>query len=252
MIRRLIREHGHVAHTIYWTLLELVHWKGRGNRLKIPIGDLAHAACTHPMTIRKVLDSLAKTPKVTSGKTSQETSEVSSEVSPKLTWCRVGADLEIELFNFREKQENMRFKPAPNPSQTRSKTGRDRDREGDRDRKDSPSASPLGKSSPSEQTFNAQFNAFWSAYPNKTGKLKAWQSWKRFKLDKCVAEVTSAVRLQARSSQWLKMNGQYVPNPATWLNQGRWMDEIENAAQEQVEAGLSAAQKWMQKTGGSR
>jgi hypothetical protein len=32
--------------------------------------------------------------------------------------------------------------------------------------------------------------------------------------------------LQKTSAQWQKDNGQYIPNPATWLNQGRWDDEI--------------------------
>ena len=27
----------------------------------------------------------------------------------------------------------------------------------------------------------------------------------------------------------MKDNGQYIPNPATWLNQGRWEDELEAA-----------------------
>ena len=35
-----------------------------------------------------------------------------------------------------------------------------------------------------------------------------------------------AVEAHKQSSQWQKDNGQYIPNPATWLNQGRWEDEL--------------------------
>jgi hypothetical protein len=28
------------------------------------------------------------------------------------------------------------------------------------------------------------------------------------------------------SHDWSKDGGKYIPNPATWLNQGRWDDEI--------------------------
>jgi hypothetical protein len=34
-----------------------------------------------------------------------------------------------------------------------------------------------------------------------------------------------AIKEQKASDQWKRDNGQYIPNPATWLNQGRWEDE---------------------------
>ncbi len=35
----------------------------------------------------------------------------------------------------------------------------------------------------------------------------------------------TAIRRQKCGSQWSRENGRYIPNPATWLNQGRWEDE---------------------------
>ena len=35
-----------------------------------------------------------------------------------------------------------------------------------------------------------------------------------------------AISAQKRSRQWTEKNGQYIPNPATWLNQRRWEDEL--------------------------
>ena len=36
----------------------------------------------------------------------------------------------------------------------------------------------------------------------------------------------NAIETAKQSMQWNKDNGQYIPNPATWLNQKRWEDEI--------------------------
>ena len=40
----------------------------------------------------------------------------------------------------------------------------------------------------------------------------------------------SAVTAQKQSRQWRENNGQYIPNPATWLNQRRWEDEVTQTA----------------------
>ncbi len=67
------------------------------------------------------------------------------------------------------------------------------------------------------------FETFWAAYPKKTGKGAALKAWKNSKppLDACL----SALAWQKRSEQWLKDSGQFIPNPATWLNQRRCEDE---------------------------
>ena len=36
----------------------------------------------------------------------------------------------------------------------------------------------------------------------------------------------SAIDTQKKSDQWKKDNGQFIPNPTTWLNQRRWEDEL--------------------------
>ncbi len=41
-----------------------------------------------------------------------------------------------------------------------------------------------------------------------------------------VETLVAAIERQKCSSQWSKDGGQYIPNPATWLNQGRWTDEL--------------------------
>jgi hypothetical protein len=71
------------------------------------------------------------------------------------------------------------------------------------------------------------FLKFWEAYPKKIGKDAALRAWKaRAGTRPALAVLVSAIERQAQSDQWQKENGQFIPNPSTWLNQGRWADEI--------------------------
>jgi len=67
------------------------------------------------------------------------------------------------------------------------------------------------------------FDLFWQAYPKKVGKSAAQKVWNKLlpNIDDCL----KAIAWQRETSQWFKNNGQFIPNPATWLNQERWMDE---------------------------
>lgn len=70
------------------------------------------------------------------------------------------------------------------------------------------------------------FPEFWKAYPNKVGKGAARKIWAKRKPDRALLEVMlAAIAAQKNSSQWQRDGGQYIPNPATWLNQERWEDE---------------------------
>jgi hypothetical protein len=74
--------------------------------------------------------------------------------------------------------------------------------------------------------LDVDFDAWWLTYPKKVGKGEALRIWKRLKpSDELVEKMISAVQVQSTSDQWRRNNGQFIPNPATWLNQGRWMDE---------------------------
>ena len=76
----------------------------------------------------------------------------------------------------------------------------------------------------------ARFDAFWQAYPKKVGKDVAKRAFDKRKVDDdLLAEILKAVKLQAASPQWAKDGGQFIPNPATWLNGGRWQDEVQSA-----------------------
>lgn len=70
---------------------------------------------------------------------------------------------------------------------------------------------------------------FWNPYPKKVGKRACLRSWKRLRPSIELQEkIKAAIEKQKNSEQWKKNLGQYIPNPATWLNQGRWDDEIDD------------------------
>ena len=71
---------------------------------------------------------------------------------------------------------------------------------------------------------DAEFEVFWSAYPTKVGKQPARKAFDKVKVP--VETLVAAIERQKCSSQWSKDGGQYIPNPATWLNQCRWEDEL--------------------------
>lgn len=72
----------------------------------------------------------------------------------------------------------------------------------------------------------ARFAEFWQAYPRKVGKAAAEKSWKRLHLTaELFAKIMAAVETAKHTEQWQEQNGRFIPNPATWLNQGRWDDE---------------------------
>ena len=84
------------------------------------------------------------------------------------------------------------------------------------------------KSSPSEEGLQEQrFSEFWTVYPRKIGKEAAWKAWRRINpTAEHHSKILAAIEQAKNSSQWKRDSGQYIPNPATWLNQGRWDDEI--------------------------
>ncbi len=67
------------------------------------------------------------------------------------------------------------------------------------------------------------FDLFWSEYPNKQAKLAAKRAWLKIKPDER-EEVMSGIARWKRSESWLKDDGQFIPHPATFLNQRRFED----------------------------
>lgn len=74
------------------------------------------------------------------------------------------------------------------------------------------------------------FAEFWKAYPLHKAKPTALKAFGKLKPDRVLLNaILAALSVQKQSSQWTRDGGQYIPHPATWLNQRRWEDEKEVA-----------------------
>lgn len=85
---------------------------------------------------------------------------------------------------------------------------------------------------PASSGYPPAFEAWWADYPKKTGKGDAFRKWKAAK--KGIGADELHTRLLDRLPGLIatqQRDPRYVPNPATWLNQGRYDDPVEEVAQ---------------------
>lgn len=90
--------------------------------------------------------------------------------------------------------------------------------------------------SPKGEAYSADFLTFWEAYPKKVGKGAAWKAFQKVRPEGPLLDLMlKAVGDQRATAAWTREGGQYIPNPATWLNQRRWEDEIEERTRDDDE-----------------
>jgi len=71
------------------------------------------------------------------------------------------------------------------------------------------------------------FDQFWDAYPKKVAKEAARKAFAKHKPDvELLGKMLATIEQYKRTDQWTKDGGQFIPNPATWLNQMRWEDQV--------------------------
>ncbi len=84
----------------------------------------------------------------------------------------------------------------------------------------------VGKKRTPRKSYSEKFEKFWAAYPKKKAKGDAEKAFNKLKPDDELLEtILKALEWQRSSKDWTKDNGQYIPNPATYLNGRRWEDE---------------------------
>jgi hypothetical protein len=98
------------------------------------------------------------------------------------------------------------------------------------------------------QTFvDDGFESFWQAYPKKTGKGAARKAWEKARPD--IQQVQAALSWQVESEAWTKEHGQFIPNPATYINQERWTDEPPKIAMTKLtkygQRALAVGEAWL-------
>jgi hypothetical protein len=76
--------------------------------------------------------------------------------------------------------------------------------------------------------MNEPFERFWNLYPRRIAHKKAEQSWRQIPLYKH-SDVIEGLKKHLIFWKQQGTEKQFIPYPATWLNQERWKDEIELA-----------------------
>jgi hypothetical protein len=72
------------------------------------------------------------------------------------------------------------------------------------------------------------FLIFRECYPLKVKKPKALAAFLKLKPDKALLDcMLAAIDRQKQGRAWRKDNGQFIPHPATWLNNRQWEDDIQ-------------------------
>jgi len=75
--------------------------------------------------------------------------------------------------------------------------------------------------------YTSDFLSFYNSYPKRIGRDAAWKAWQNCNGRRPnLVDLIQAIENQKKSENWTKENGKYIPHPSTWLNQGRWADEV--------------------------
>lgn len=194
-LRESVKEFGHVAYSTWWIILECLHWHGVGDRLVIDEVELARACMTHRKVLHKLLHKF--------------------QLAGKISWKQDGLKIDLRCEKFRKRQSKLKSKVPPTFPGVDSNVPLYKEIEKEKE----PPISPKG------------FPEFWAAYPKKTGKGAAEKSWRKIRPSvELTDRIMASLAAHARSRQWQEEGGRFIPNPATWLNQRRWEDEVKEVA----------------------
>lgn len=109
---------------------------------------------------------------------------------------------------------------AKGGKQTQAKANADKQTEAN-----TSNCSNKNKSKNKNKESDILFERFWTAYPRKVNKPGAKRAFEKINPDEQLLEtMLKAIEQQKKTAQWQEM--QYIPHPATWLNQERWKDTV--------------------------
>lgn len=137
-------------------------------------------------------------------------------------------------------------KPKANGKQTETEGEKEREKEKEIEKE---------KEYECKRKREADFAAFWSAYPRKVNKQGAMKAFGKINVP--VEVLLKALENHKRSAQWVKDGGEFIPHPTTWLNQRRWEEDLpedktapKGASGELGQAELEAIQNLLAERGG--
>jgi hypothetical protein len=89
-----------------------------------------------------------------------------------------------------------------------------------------------------KENYMLDFEKFWEVYPRKVGKGAALTSFKKAVKKTEASVIIGAVIDYVQSGKMPDM--QYIPYPATWLNQERWNDDLNAVASKRNSTTIAA------------
>lgn len=93
-----------------------------------------------------------------------------------------------------------------------------------------------------EPEGDAEFMAFFAAYPNKKKRLDAFKAWRGVEGKRPGLEQLLAKLGEFRASrEWTEEGGKYIPAAGPWLRGRRWQDELQVGVKETPEERRKAA-----------
>ena len=99
---------------------------------------------------------------------------------------------------------------------------------------ETPAPAPVKKKTKKSSTparVESDFLDFYAAYPRHVGKEAARRAFeKAVKAGTNPADIVEGVRRYAAATAAARTETRYIAYPATWLNAGRWNDDMEDAA----------------------
>lgn len=151
--------------------------------------------------------------------------QIGEQLSPKDKRC-IGVARELEkvasaelrqgfraiysvAFNLpKEAAKSAKGEPKTSPLQAPSKPRQEQEQEQDK-----------------KENIPPGFALFWSCWPSsdrKGGKGKCLEAWKKAKAEAIADQVVAHVERMKASRDWTKNGGEFIPGPATYLNQRKW------------------------------
>jgi hypothetical protein len=75
------------------------------------------------------------------------------------------------------------------------------------------------------------FDEFWKLYPRKVAKRDAQKAFSKLNV-KEQFDAIKAIENHIKHWKLRETESQFIPHPSTWLNQGRWEDELDFTVKE--------------------
>jgi len=91
--------------------------------------------------------------------------------------------------------------------------------------------------------YTELFEKWWAAYPRKTAKFKAFQSWQSHVDETDTAIVVIADTEKRNRMQFWAADKSKIPMPTTFLNQHRWEDEWEDEVKTRGRENIATAHR---------